>query len=360
MRITRREATAKVAAVGLIVIVLFFIRRVLLVSLLALKIIGNTAPLDSWKGAVTRHTIENAGIPIDIYGDEKSRSSILIVHGVNPTGKNSLDLVRISDALAQVGYQVFVPDFVEMRRVHLVPEEALRIKSMFQFIGKDAGIACFSYGCGPALVAAADPEIRHNVRFVLAFGGYFDTREALEFVITGPPAPTAYLKWAYLGANADVIADEADQLRLRTIAQQRRDNAPLEAGITESLSSESKALLDIFSASNAADFQARLNAGPETFRRRLDSISPSRFLLNIRAPLILVHGVNDPVIPAQQSIEFAKAARANGLESSLTLLRMYGHVNPILPDIGLTSLFGFYLPETMRFLGVVNHLVSVM
>src|SRR5262249_14967683 len=139
----------------------------------------------------------------------------------------------------------------------------------------------------------------------------------------------AYLKWVYLGANSDLVADETDRVRLRTIAEHRRGEKSLEADAPEKLSPEAKALLDIFSASTPADFRARLDAGPENLRRRLDGLSPSRFIQQIRAPLVLVHGINDPVIPAQQSIEFAEAARANGLSYSLTLLRMYGHVNPV-------------------------------
>jgi dipeptidyl aminopeptidase/acylaminoacyl peptidase len=93
-------------------------------------------------------------------------------------------------------------------------------------------------------------------------------------------------------------------------------------------------------------------------RRRLDALSPSRFVDQIQAPIILIHGINDPAIPAQQAIEFAEAARANGLRCTLTILRMYGHVHPILPDFGVTSFFSFYVPETMRFLSVVNRVIA--
>jgi hypothetical protein len=358
MRITRRDAATKAAAAVLLVLAFFIARRIVLVCFLALKIVGHPEALDAWEGAVSRRTVEHGGIPIDIYQKPNPRSAILIVHGVNPTGKDSLDLVRISEALAQVGYRVFVPDFVEMKKVHLQPEDSLRIKSTFQLIGQDAGIACFSYGCGPALIAVADPDIREHVRFALAFGGYFDIREALEFVVTGPGAPIAYLKWVYLENNSDVLADEADRVRLRTIAENRRSETAMTDRPAESLSRDAQAVLDIFSASTSADFRSRLNAAPEGVRQRLDALSPSKFFEQIRAPLILVHGVNDPVIPAQQSIEFAEAARARGLKHSLTLLRMYGHVNPILPPVGLISVFGFYLPETARLLGLVNRLTG--
>jgi dipeptidyl aminopeptidase/acylaminoacyl peptidase len=112
-------------------------------------------------------------------------------------------------------------------------------------------------------------------------------------------------------------------------------------------------------ASSPREFRERLLEGPETFRRRLDGLSPSRYVKGLRAPLIVIHGINDPVIPSQQSVELADAARANGLACDLTLLHMYGHVQPLLPQLGAASLFAFYVPETVRLLSVLNEVVAI-
>src|SRR5260370_35561702 len=114
--------------------VLFVLRRGLLVVFLALKILGHPAPMDAWRGAVWHQTVSYSDIPVDIYGRPQSDSPMLIVHGVNPTGKNSLDLVRISEALAQAGYVVSVPDFAEMKRAHLRAEEAANSKTVLRAI----------------------------------------------------------------------------------------------------------------------------------------------------------------------------------------------------------------------------------
>jgi pimeloyl-ACP methyl ester carboxylesterase len=317
-------------AVACGVFLLLFLRRALLVSFLALKLAGYPAALDSWKGAVHHRSVEHAGIPIDIYGDDAFPSALLIVHGVNPTGKNSLDLVRIADGLAQSGFEVYVPDFAEMRKVHLTPAESLNIRNTFELIGRDAGIACFSYGCGPAMAAAADADIRDHVRFILAFGGYFDIREALEFLVTGPEPPVAYAKWAYLTANPDLAADEIGRERIARL----------------------------FAAQTPGEFRARFSDLPHSTQARLAALSPATFLAQLKAPLILVHGMDDPVIPSSQSVEFDRAARAKGLNSSVTLLRMYGHVNPVRPGFDVSSLIGFYLPDAFRLLRVVNRLVG--
>src|SRR5262249_9201139 len=134
MRITRHDRIVKTAALGFVIAALFLLRRALLVAFLGFKILGHPGPLDAWKGSVRHETVDRTGIPVDIYTSRSSFSPLLIVHGVNPTGKDSQDLIRIADALAQTGYQVFVPDFVEMKKQHLQPEEATHIKSIFQSI----------------------------------------------------------------------------------------------------------------------------------------------------------------------------------------------------------------------------------
>jgi dienelactone hydrolase len=335
------------------------VRRALLVLLLSAKILNYGGALDAWKGPVSRETVIHAGIPVDIYRGRNPVSPILIVHGVNPTGKDSLDLVRISQGLAQAGYEVYVPDLADMKKQHLRPEEAGNVKAIFQFIGRNAAIACFSYGCGPALIAATSPEIRDKVRYALDFGGYYDIREMLEFVVMGPETPIAYSKWIYLAANSDLAGDEGQE-QIKKIANLRAAGLPKDPALEENLSPGARTLLQIFTATNREEFKAHIDAAPESLQLRLDSLSPSRYVRELRAPLVLIHAAYDPSIPAQQSIELAGAARANGFEPRLTLLQMYGHTHPTLPTLSVGSVIGFYVPETFRFVDVVNHVVASM
>ena len=351
-----RKTFAGIAAV----VVFLVLRRFLLVVFLTAKILGYPGALNAWEGAVDRRTIAHDGIPVDIYRGPNSTSPILIVHGVNPTGKNSLDLIRISEGLAQVGYEVFVPDLAHLKKQHLRPEDADSVRSVFQFIGRDAGIACFSYGCGPALIAASHADIRNKVRFAVDFGGYYDIRELLEFTVTEPENPIAYSKWVYLAANSDLLSDKTEQERVRLIAEKRlAGGAGDSKKDEENLSPEATGLLSIFSATTSADFRTKLAATPESFQKTLDALSPSHYVDGLRAPLVLIHLAHDPSIPAKQSIELAEVARARGIDRRLTLLQMYGHTYPALPEPGFASIIDFYIPEAVRFLGVIDHVIAI-
>jgi hypothetical protein len=348
----------KVVAAILAIVVFFALRRFLLVLFFSAKILGYSDALNAWEGPVDRQTVVHDGIPVDIYRGPNSTSPILIVHGVNPTGKNSLDLIRVSEGLAQSGYEVFVPDLVHLKKQHLRPEDAASVRSVFQFIGRDAGIACFSYGCGPALIAASQAEIRDKVRFAVDFGGYYDIREVLEFTVTSPENPLVYSKWVYLAANSDLLSDRTEQDRVRRIAQKRLAGEASVAKDEENLSAEARGLLSIFSATNAADFRTRLAATPSGFQQTLDELSPSHYIDGLRARLVLIHLARDPSIPAEQSIELAEAAQARGIGRRLTILQMYGHTYPALPEPRLATIVDFYIPEAVRFLGAVNHVVA--
>jgi hypothetical protein len=364
MPTTRRDAfrashATKFLALLLAVAAFFIARRALLVLFLSAKILGYEGWLNAWRGAVDRETVVHLGIPVDIYRGPYSTSPILIVHGVNPTGKNSLDLIRVSEGLAQAGYEVFVPDFVHLKKQHLRPEDAASVRSVFQFIGRDAAIACFSYGCGPALIAASHADIREKVRFLVDFGGYYDIRKALEFTVTGPETPIAYSKWVYLAANADFLSDYGEQERIRAIAQRRLAGDLTHVTSEEPFSAEARGLLAIFSATTPEDFRARLADSSQKLQETLDALSPSHYVDGLRAPLILIHLAHDPSIPAEQSIELAEVARARGIDNRLTLLQMYGHTHPTLPAVGLISIVDLYIPEAMRFLGVINHVLAI-
>jgi hypothetical protein len=285
--------------VGIVAVVVFFVlRRFLLVVFLSAKILGYPGALNAWEGPVDRQTVIHDGIAIDIYRGPKSASAILVVHGVNPTGKNSLDLIRISEGLAQSGYEVFVPDLAHLKKQHLRPEDAAGVKSVFQFIGRDAGIACFSYGCGPALIAASHAEIRDKVRFAVDFGGYYDIRKLLEFTVIEPENPIAYSKWVYLAANSDLLSEKTEQERVRQIAQERLAGRASNAKDEQNLSPEARGLLSIFTATSAADFRTKLAATPTGFQKTLDALSPSHYVDGLRAPLVLIHLAHDPSIPA--------------------------------------------------------------
>ena len=185
------------AAQALLAIVLaVLLVRVLLVGAFVAKILGRNDYLDGWKGAVSRQTTTIAGIVSDNYSRNSNAGfPVVIVHGVNTTGKDNLDIVRVAQSFAQVGFQVIVPDLTRMKEQAVSRQDAEDVLKVLESVGGNVGIVCISYGCGPALIAAADADVRYRVQFVVTFAGFFDMVSQLRFLVTAPENPLGYDKW---------------------------------------------------------------------------------------------------------------------------------------------------------------------
>ena len=312
-----------------IAVSIFALYKFAVVATASAKALGSGYLFDLWHGPVSLSSTSIGKIPADVYTSSRSRFPLLLVHGVNETGKNSAEVKPFAEAFAGSGFRVVVPQFERLTRQNVTPEDIDDVVSVFDSLRSEAAIACVSYGCGPALIAASRPEIRDRVRFVLTFGAYFDLTDTLRFVITSPPSALAYSKWVYMKANLDLVRNESDK----------------------------KAMTALFESRDAEEFSVRLAAVPQ-LKDRSERLSPSRYIDGIRARLIVVHLGSDPCVPSSESVRMVEAAKALHIPYSLTVLGMYGHTRPVWPEFGIESLFGFYVPQSWKFIRVLDEILS--
>src|SRR5215510_10794395 len=108
------------------------------------KVLGFNEPFDHWQGPVRRSTVWVAPVETDVYLGANARTSLLIVHGVNETGKNSLELKQVAEALAGSGFRVVVPQLVRLTRQNVNPADVDDVTALFQWLDGDGGIICAS------------------------------------------------------------------------------------------------------------------------------------------------------------------------------------------------------------------------
>jgi len=63
----------------------------------------------------------------------------------------------------------------------------------------------------------------------------------------------------------------------------------------------------------------------ETDREFLERASPLTRIGDVRAPLFVIHGANDPRVPLSEAEQLAEAVRANGVECELVVYEDEGH-----------------------------------
>lgn len=326
----------------------------------------------------TRIPIVDGSTPADLYlpGSGVPRRAILLIHGVNETGKDDERLVALARDLARARSAVLVPDFPNLRRLRVRPSDSdgvvlayTDLVSRFPQLCRPRHAACgimsFSYGVGPALIAGSDPRIRDRVGFEVGVGGYADLTEVIRFVTTGHASdarvrakPYAWARWAFLAGNADLASDSADRTRLHDIAEMKLDDAHSDViALTNGLSPEGRALYDLLDNGDPAKVDQLLARVNPAIRETLTALSPLPRMRDVRARIILVHGVADRSIPFTESERLARAA-PDPARVSLTLTRVFGHVDPSLPRLHGFAALRFYLPEAWRMIRVALEILS--
>src|SRR5689334_20849214 len=147
-------------------------------------------PLVSWSSpAVSRDEIAipsaSRHLVADVYRPRRPHGALLLVHGLSTAGRRQPELARLAGLLAERRAIVLVPQFDGLASFRLGGHEIEDVRSALDHARRLAagtatgttGLAGFSFGAGPALLAAAGVP---GLRVVASFGGYADLRDVIR------------------------------------------------------------------------------------------------------------------------------------------------------------------------------------
>lgn len=290
---------------------------------------------------------------------ERAEAALVLVPGAVEQGKDDPRLVAFANTFARVRFAVLVPEIPNLRTQQLSPEDARPIGVAIRYLGGciapteragSVGVMAISYAAGPALLAALAPANRDLVGFLTAIGGYYDIEAVVTFFTTGyyregpdaswrHRAPNAYGKWLFVRANAARLAEPADQAVLAEIVARKLDD--LDADITDlrvRLGPQGRAVMALLDNRDPDRVPALIDALPAPIQADLDALDlKRRDLSQLPFDLILLHGRDDPIIPATESQALAAAAPDD--TSSLYVIDRLTHVDvgpgALLDSVGL-------------------------
>ncbi|MCK4744361.1 MAG: alpha/beta hydrolase [Sulfuriflexus sp.] len=297
------------------------------------------------------YVIDGRSYTGDVYRSPQSvRAGIVLVPGVFPAGKDDVRLVAMAMTLARLQFAVLVPDLKGLRRNQLRANDVREVADAFRYLlsrpewvpeGR-AGITGFSYGGGLVVLAALEPDVREQVRFITSFGGYYDMRGVVTYFTTGhyretPGAdwqyrsPHFYLKWVFTLSNADLLEHAEDRATLRLLAHRIGDD---DNDIDAELAADARALYALLGNEEPDRVPALIAQLPPRIRNELEGINPAAHDLSaMQAQVILMHGRGDTFIPYTESIALARALPPGQVQ--LFIIEGYAHtsVRPKREDI---------------------------
>jgi len=269
-----------------------------------------------------------------------ARAGIVLVPGVVAEGRRDARVVAIANTLARLDFTVLVPDMPGVRRYRMRSSDVREVADTFAWLASrpalappgHIGIAGFSYGAGPVLLAALQPDIRERVHFVLAVGGYYSLENVVTYLTTGyypvdQPAGTAapatgrmsphpYSEAAFIRSNLDLLERPVDRGFFRDYAAHLTgDRIDGKEPVPPRLAPDAQAFYDLLANHLPAQVPVLLDRLPLRMRSELEGINPAAHdLSQLRAGVILLHGRSDNLIPYTESIALADALPANQVQ----------------------------------------------
>jgi fermentation-respiration switch protein FrsA (DUF1100 family) len=249
-------------------------------------------------------------VPTDLYTRASllRPSALVLVHGLSPRGKDDPRLRAAAALLARAGWAVAVPTVDGLTALRLRPGDALAVEQTVSALRNArygaVAILAISVGAGPAFVAAAEPRLVPSVSAMLALGGYASAVELLRYTLTG-----GYCLDETMGRRP--VNEDA-------IGQFVRANREL-------LDSSGRRLVE---NRDPWAVDRLVQALPADTRRLLTELSPSTYVAQLRAPLFLIHGKDDPAVPFTESLRLDRAARAAHLPVTTAIVGSINHVEP--------------------------------
>jgi hypothetical protein len=301
----------------------------------------------------TAVTIPGRGrlIHADLYRSHRHgrQFPLLLVHGVNPLGKDDERIVLLAKDLSRAGFLVLVPDLEGVKNLRIRLADAEDVLQSFQYLsrvehaGPRGGMIGINVGAGPMLLAAADPRIRDKVSVVATVGGYYDLRNVLSFALTGAyeyggdrgyVRPDASLRWMFAYKNLDLLHSSDDREKLRTIIEKRnRYEVAVAESLSKSLGPEGRAVNAFLVNTDPEQFAPLYERLPLPVREYVYQLSPARAIKYITASFVIIHGVDDYFIPYTESMRLADAVVVKS-RVHLALLPQLMHSGPFEPSAG--------------------------
>jgi dienelactone hydrolase len=121
------------------------------------------------------------------------RRAALLVSGLHPSGIDEPRLVRLARAVAAGGVAVVTPDIPELSRFEITPAIPDAIEAATGWLAtqpelsvhQKIGLMGISFSGGLSIVSAARPSIANQVASVFALGGHDDLPRVLRYLCTG-------------------------------------------------------------------------------------------------------------------------------------------------------------------------------
>ena len=265
-------------------------------------------------------------------GDDTGPALILL-HGVHRLGIDAPRLQRLARAYAASGVEVHTPELEQLLALDVDPRVITQIAACADALrvqrgGRKLGAFAISFTGGLLLMAAASDEGARSLSFVAAVGSHHDLRRvALHFAgerARGPDGQLApavfdpYGGQVLVAAYADALFAPSDvALAREALGLYLSEQYAAGRAAVNRLSPAGAARLRPVLTPDGRGVAPLMRELVESQSGSLAALSPAGHLRRLRLPALLMHGVDDPIVPSTETAWLARELPAAQLERVL-------------------------------------------
>jgi hypothetical protein len=281
--------------------------------------------------------------------------TVLLVPGIHAMGIDEPRLTGLAKDLAGSGVGVMTMALPDLQRYEITPrstdviEDAVTSLSSRSDLAGDGkvGIVGISFAGGMSIVAAGRPSIRERTAFVLSFGGHGDLPRVIRYLCTGeapqvegiathPPHDYGVAVVLYGVAPQVVPQEQVEPLRegvrtflwasqLTLVDQKQADATFAKAReMAKGLTDPAATYVRYVNERNVTALGPILVPHVSSLTNN-EAISPQRAPSTPSAPVFLLHGAEDTVIPAVESRLLGDYLLSKGVDARVLLSKLITH-----------------------------------
>lgn len=304
---------------------------------LVARFVGVEVPV--LRSEVRVSSVDLEGVPGKVYEpvDRPGAPALVLLHGVHRLGIEEPRLAHFAGVLAKSGFLVVTPEVREIAEYRIeaanVTPIARGLREAKARSGRaKVGVLGLSFAGGLAVMSAADPSTKNDVAFAVSVGGHADLSRVLTFFVTneieGPlgketvPAHDYGLLVLAYGHAEELFPGDDGPVAKKAFHTWLAGDPPRAKEIAKGLSDRGAARFALFAAHDQVALRPVLLDLLARHGDEVRRVSPAARVSEVAAPVFLLHGRADDVIPAAEARSLAAALPPSRLADLLVSARL--------------------------------------
>lgn len=272
---------------------------------------------------------------------------MLAVHGMSPYGNKDPRFINVCKSFAGCGFTVISPEFLDIKEFKIDPSISNQIVSVIEYItdNKDLcpegklSIFSVSFSGTLCLMASADERVRDKITSVCAVGSFGNIKTTLSYLINNTDSDP----YGMLIILKNFIHYSIDAYYNKLGTSPEKILKALDIAIQDNFYKRNPSFLKYYLEKMTVKDRyifTRLVHDPDyrnyhwnnvlknkDVMKMADEFDIPEYLKNVSANVLLLHGMDDNVIPSNESLELHSMLKQRLINAKLLLTPLLGHSN---------------------------------